>query len=772
MAADDSLIDPTLESFDIPVSAQASTNTSNTAPPPTGSTTAAAVGQVQPAPFAVAPSAAAKAAQQQQFQHQSTTTTNGQSSLEDDLNWAMLDGGPATAEGGAAHHLDDLPVDGVPAAPDQSQEQQQQPSAHQQQQQSAPAQPFDQLTSAAASMSENVDDIPVGATSGQQDTQPAATATSTKPRVPPKRATKRKRQQDQDTSDDDYPEEADWSAAVGPTEVSETGRPVRHASARWTAEEDEQLIEYVKKDPPLSWTEIGEKLGKRGQVAGQRWYNVLSVREENQDVKRVEPNGRVPKGMIIKEDGSEDEDYEFEQPEEEPLPVDPNAPPKVKRNLRRWKGEDDEKLKELVEKYADNLDESWEKIAQEIGHDRTWKACRGRYDKTIKPPTEEEEQVLDELLDDEDNILVEDQLGEEDDDYKGGDDAEADVEYDVKKRPAPSRARDRTTDRAKGHFTPAGQSPMFLANEELVENPPIPFTPQSVIRGRRTLKPDELLNKIAKPGKQKKIHTCPAQHCNAAFKRSEHLKRHYKSVHMGSKPFPCQEEGCSKAFSRKDNLQQHMAMVHSKKAIKLDHPENGVTHRYEDMTPAENSTKRRAPSARKSAASAAASEAGSVEVGSPMVSVSGDHLNPDLMDEDSAVHAAVAASTSANTGLDTSAAATGGATGSTNFFETVEGLSYDPALGALSAEDALANATGVNADDGTGVASTSQTLKQRAVGGKRRRLNRDVTGSSINNNNNNNDIDVQGEALAASGDIQVDVMPSEALGDGVYTNSV
>ncbi|GAA5948192.1 hypothetical protein JCM3775_000334, partial [Rhodotorula graminis] len=56
---------------------------------------------------------------------------------------------------------------------------------------------------------------------------------------------------------------------------------------------------------------------------------------------------------------------------------------------------------------------------------------------------------------------------------------------------------------------------------------------------------------------QASVHVCPAEHCTAAFKRSEHLRRHYKSVHRGEKPFPCTVAGCGKTFSRKDNLQQH-----------------------------------------------------------------------------------------------------------------------------------------------------------------------------------------------------------------------
>lgn len=124
----------------------------------------------------------------------------------------------------------------------------------------------------------------------------------------------------------------------------------------------------------------------------------------------------------------------------------------------------------------------------------------------------------------------------------------------------------------------------------LLPNPPIPFTPNSVIRGRRTAALSELAGKVFSPtGKERKVHGCPAENCGAAFKRSEHLKRHYKAVHMGQKrelslrdvlcekncradrrrlfdaAFPCEADGCEKSFSRKDNLQQHVRspFVHS-----------------------------------------------------------------------------------------------------------------------------------------------------------------------------------------------------------------
>ncbi|KAG7193518.1 zf-C2H2 Zinc finger, C2H2 type [Scheffersomyces spartinae] len=50
------------------------------------------------------------------------------------------------------------------------------------------------------------------------------------------------------------------------------------------------------------------------------------------------------------------------------------------------------------------------------------------------------------------------------------------------------------------------------------------------------------------------IFGCPL--CDKQFKRSEHLKRHHRSVHSNIRPFHC--TFCEKKFSRLDNLAQHL----------------------------------------------------------------------------------------------------------------------------------------------------------------------------------------------------------------------
>lgn len=55
--------------------------------------------------------------------------------------------------------------------------------------------------------------------------------------------------------------------------------------------------------------------------------------------------------------------------------------------------------------------------------------------------------------------------------------------------------------------------------------------------------------------------------CNRRFRRQEHLKRHYRSLHTQEKPFECPD--CGKKFSRSDNLAQH-SRTHGSGAIVMN----------------------------------------------------------------------------------------------------------------------------------------------------------------------------------------------------------
>ncbi|GAA5975837.1 hypothetical protein JCM10908_005296 [Rhodotorula pacifica] len=63
---------------------------------------------------------------------------------------------------------------------------------------------------------------------------------------------------------------------------------------------------------------------------------------------------------------------------------------------------------------------------------------------------------------------------------------------------------------------------------------------------------------FTKTGKPKKVYVCKAPECGRVFRRSEHLKRHVRSIHTYEKPFQCQWPTCKKYFARHDNLKQHL----------------------------------------------------------------------------------------------------------------------------------------------------------------------------------------------------------------------
>ncbi|KAG0211840.1 hypothetical protein BGX28_007295 [Mortierella sp. GBA30] len=81
--------------------------------------------------------------------------------------------------------------------------------------------------------------------------------------------------------------------------------------------------------------------------------------------------------------------------------------------------------------------------------------------------------------------------------------------------------------------------------------------PLNTGKRRNSIKP-KLRRASASPDSPGRLFSCIFDDCGKLFKRSEHLKRHVRSVHTLEKPYICPVESCPKRFSRSDNLNQHI----------------------------------------------------------------------------------------------------------------------------------------------------------------------------------------------------------------------
>lgn len=109
----------------------------------------------------------------------------------------------------------------------------------------------------------------------------------------------------------------------------------------------------------------------------------------------------------------------------------------------------------------------------------------------------------------------------------------------MKKKPAVSKSETGPSDVVEVDL----QSLDLPENTEILSNPKL----LSKTRGRKEDKAADMVD-------QAKIFVCG--YCDRRFKRQEHLKRHFRSLHTSEKPYDCPI--CLKKFSRTDNLNQHL----------------------------------------------------------------------------------------------------------------------------------------------------------------------------------------------------------------------
>lgn len=72
--------------------------------------------------------------------------------------------------------------------------------------------------------------------------------------------------------------------------------------------------------------------------------------------------------------------------------------------------------------------------------------------------------------------------------------------------------------------------------------------------------------------------------CSRRFRRQEHLKRHYRSLHTREKPFECTD--CGKKFSRSDNLSQHQRTHGAGSIVMGVYDDAEMRRQQESMVPA------------------------------------------------------------------------------------------------------------------------------------------------------------------------------------------
>ncbi|GAA5999776.1 hypothetical protein JCM10207_005905 [Rhodosporidiobolus poonsookiae] len=368
---------------------------------------------------------------------------------------------------------------------------------------------------------------------------------------------------------------------IAPVSVPSTSAPASQrpgtgpgSRARWTPGEDAALVRLVKELPPLTWGEIGERMGRKGSACGMRWYKFLRARVEQEEAERkaAQGEGAGAAGNLASIEAA--------------IPAVPAPPPSLVPSPSMLIGSS-AALDALPPASSAALPPPPLPLSSAPTAPHAPKRPP-RPRKTISSARTGIPVALATVP------------------------ASSVAAPSSSSAPLASAAALAAVSAAAVSSTtlPAKAGREYLPPSAMVSTPPVPFNPNTVLRGRRTkavgVLEDELSRMYEAPdgrrgngrveggrkrkargqGKEEqheepdedeprkkvkkrgnKVHVCPADNCSAAFKRPEHLRRHYKSVHCGDKPWPCTIADCGKTFSRKDNLQQHQALVHLVRAL-------------------------------------------------------------------------------------------------------------------------------------------------------------------------------------------------------------